>query len=1731
MQNNTYLHQLSATVQEYPYNIFPDHIPMNLKTVATSPFYFLSLSEAKKRRFTILSHHGHNVFPKYLSNYDTIQPSEDDLWQYIQLGWKDYGQFGAVLIQNVKTGKCLCVDENYTPKCMKYGEISKDRYVWVVQQRGIYFLDPKLKYFTYNISKDGKLEILPSKTLQEYKKCENEKKCNFKFNSTFPVDGDPFKPFLRISGNKVIMGTVKKTSYFIPEVYKDFWGGNTISNTVNEIDNDWYPLLFRGKNSLCLPPVSQGMGIGELMRWEPDTRYADKFNRCNIKLKPRFLDSSSQTKPKQSPYPKTMFGFTSSGVERYIETRGPGFGENFEFWQYLDIFMYIAYNQGWPPIETANLKIPAGYNNVPSGTLFDYLEGFIAQDGSGIFSVPPKTYIEAAHMNGCKLFSVLFFQQNVFGGKWKWWDTFLKNKELLAKKLIDFAEYHGIDGYFVNFEAQPPGKTKDTLHTNCDQYKDNVCVYNECKGYWCQFTKGGNNNCDGRECTLGKWDGDSNIDMDGSDINKQGYIDFLKYFRSYREKKGVNVEIAMYASMGPGGSSGNYSSGITNYFVDFWVDPKTQQPIVDIALSMPPGGINNPADIKYTFARTSEAVNDCIDSEQVIKEDYTIDGWPRKTGPQGKNYLSPNLKCGVTVNCDGGNTGKDCPCGSDDCGNKDNCLAGGCCFDDSKPDDKPWCYVPEDGKRGVICDESGCGTLTSQASKIPPNRAFDFYVGTTAEVKKPNNGWQYGYGSGENWDKKIYCSDFQNCKNYEQAIEPPMSSFFLWSANLGQAGQMSTADLTRTYKLNTELYTSLYIGKTRICYKDLAIDPYSNVHDMGICHYVSEKSAISELPFHTNFCLGNGDNFFINGTPQLYYGTWIDNIQDFLPTWRWWSRQITKKLSDGTYLESKILSFDYSKAYQGGNSIKVQSMTDMVDTDFYLFKTKLSTNNDLMMSVVLCMETFLKDKNSSNLSIGYVLGSQGELVGNPQINYFDLTNISSSWNRKTFKIPSKPNDYISAICLKCKSPMSSVNTYSGYIGEISLVPVGYSSPSLNPVVKIDGSNKQESTGLSSYDISWDNSPGVKYYNIYNGSYFVGRTYGTCSEQNTENKKLWYNIQNVDGFPRINIEAVCRNGDRKRGFSTFNPVLVGFLVAMLIISVSILIYMAIMYLQDQSFSGYWIYGAVLGVIIVITLSVYAFFGNNVSIPNKHIAPGNTGHLGMSTANIELWPMCKRKALNVNWDDNRPKIWSWYFREIERRKLPIKTTLFINTLWLNRDLEIYKKWMKSGLVDFGAHGHWHFNHTQDNFVAPPGVDCWKNPDKCCPNNSDMCVTNEQLAENDAICAKYIRKYLYGDMNKEMVYAYPYGALPFDNDGNPKQKNLDVLKENFLAARSVTWGITTEFPFKDDPSSLQVTCNDYQGQPGGCDGGCSVDSCSVYQKGNPYDDKITNNIGPQFCWPAGIDMNVDPGCENCDIVKQMDIRENSLQKLIESDSPLAIMIWGHSFHPTVGDTTYPIDYSYTMGGCGDNQACKNNAKAMFDRTGNKAWLDAKEDYKCPEEISKLSHSCSKDCVRGKIDKDGNCTDPNIFATAHDHPFDYYQIQSYDPPGMNPADCNSCGEGWNPSIGSQLFKMLELTKDRNDIWFAFFVEIVQYLWNRKFTKLSYVGVRENTVEYSLESMNIMRDYPITISFPFKVTRVRIDGKSVKVEKADLNGKYYVQFKPNDNSKHSIHATFELMI
>ena len=1695
---NIYAHQISYS-QELPPYVLKDGVPFGVKQVASSPLRLISISEASKGKFTVLYPDGDTIKVREIYDYEKEDIDDNDLWQFIQIGW----QGNIVLFKHVISGKYLCVPENSnSPKCHEYGKLKDNRYVWNLQDRTLFFMDPNQKYYVYTTNNKDIIPLTPL-TIEESKTCLPK---NANIITSLPING---KPFIRIqSDNTIIMSDVSSQYYSnnLP-VFNPFWDStNTIWNVgrgINDPENEWYYLLQRGRELeyLNLPPTSQPMGLGLLKNWEPNKRAADIYNRCNISLQNRFIDTKTQTKPDQKTPPKIMFGFTSGAQERLTEVQGSGFRENFEYWQYLDTFMFIAYNQGWPPPELKKLKVPVGLgiNSNVSDNLFEVLEGFLALQGGGIFAMPPKTYIEAAHKNGVKVYSVLFFQQNDFGGKWKWWSEFLKNRDIYAKKLVDIADYYGIDGYFINFEAQPGGNPRDVDGSNCSMFSG--CDKADCKGYWCTYTMSGAQNCDGNACSEGKWtDDNSNYGFDGQDINKDYFTDFLKKVRSYRNKKNINCDIGAYASMRAGGNSDNYTSGITQYFTDWWYDPITKESIVDFMLSMPPGGQNHPSYINYTFSHSQEATKGCV-------ENYDNYGWPINTGPSvNKQSLSSSLSCGQSV-CDIPLEKRQPGCTNND-SDKTTCENAGCCWAvNDNPKLYPFCYKK---KEDVICPDNECGGVDITQSLIPKKRFLDFFVGTTAEKTFDNpNDWTYGYTSldqPEPWDKYIYCGTFDNCNNYHEAITQPMSSFFLWQANLSQSNM--GANNGRTYKMNTDLYQSLYSGKTGLVVHNLTTDPYTKVSDMGISNFVPEKSTLSELPFHTSFCLGNGENFYIDGEPQLYYGSWTDNIQDYLPTWRWWPRQMTIKNETGQYIESMILGLDYSRSYNGGSCLKIESISGMGNTDFYLYKTQF--NMDKKLKLVVCASSI--NECDKLIKIGYTLGSQGNLVDNPQIHYFTIGTLNKKWKHFTFDIEAKSNDYISSICLFASKPQG--ESYKIFIGSISVIPDKFKHPK-KPVIKsIDTYNVKD--GTLNYRLKWKQQSNILYYNVFCGKYYIGRIYGSGTFK-ISHKYIYYNVSNQ---PKNNntfwIEGVSTNG-HKYSNKPLNPVLYFLLLCLFL---GLVVYFIYYNMSNEIFR----YGLIILIVLffIIYISKLKF---DISLTKNS---GNYGELSNDGGlMIENWPYCKKKSFNINFDDNRPKTWTWLLEHVKKRNLPLKITFFINTLWLNRDLEKYKSWIKDYDVDYGAHGHWHMNHQQDNMPTPPGIQCWgDNPsDGCCSDGTQKyCVTDNDLANNDSSCANYIRKYIYDDMNKDLVFAYPYGALPFNSDGTPKKITFNTIKENFIAARHITWGQSLSFPIVSDPSSLLGGCANYQGQPAGCDGVCSVDSCSASILQNIYDSNVTKEVGPEFSWPGGIDLNLDPSCSNCTIIRQMEIRKKSLEKMLESEKPYAIMVWGHDFHPTNKDgKTYPCDKTYTLGQCEDNDiSCKNNANAMAKETGVDDWIDDKDTYRCPIDIAKSDDSCAETCVRGAV-VDGICTDKDIFKNAYNDPTGYYQSESFIPKD-HPYDCSACADScWNPSIGHKLLEMLELLNDRDDIWFGHFVEIVQYLYNRRFSKINFISNFNNISTYNLTTTSIMKKFPLTISLPLGSKNIEIDEKEQIIYHSKYSGKYYINFYPKDNTVHNI--------
>ncbi|WP_435107243.1 endo-beta-N-acetylglucosaminidase [Nocardiopsis synnemataformans] len=116
----------------------------------------------------------------------------------------------------------------------------------------------------------------------------------------------------------------------------------------------------------------------------------------------------------------------------------------------------------------------------------------------------------------------------------------------------------------------------------------------------------------------------------------------------------------------------------------------------------------------------------------------------------------------------------------------------------------------------------------------------------------------------------------------------------------------------------------------------------------GTAHSIVEKSVIGSLPFVTGFCAGTGLGFFVDGR-KVGDDPWYNiGVQDLLPTWQWWVRD-----GDGEPADDVVVDYDYTTAFDGGNSLKVSgALAPGGSVLVRLFKTGLTVTASTVLRVV-----------------------------------------------------------------------------------------------------------------------------------------------------------------------------------------------------------------------------------------------------------------------------------------------------------------------------------------------------------------------------------------------------------------------------------------------------------------------------------------------------------------------------------------------------------------------------------------------------------------------------------------------------------------------------------------------------------------------------------------------------------------------------------------------------------
>ncbi len=290
----------------------------------------------------------------------------------------------------------------------------------------------------------------------------------------------------------------------------------------------------------------------------------------------------------------------------------------------------------------------------------------------------------------------------------------------------------------------------------------------------------------------------------------------------------------------------------------------------------------------------------------------------------------------------------------------------------------------------------------------------------------------------------------------------------------------------------------------------------------GMAHFVPAHSAINDLPFVTNFCAGQGYDFFVDGeklSPASWSATGWNNLglQDVLPTWRWIVESAGTKLTP---------EWDWTDAYYGGNCLKVSG--DLVaDNHVKLFKTDLAVSASTRARVVFKTGS----AGPSRMSLGVALASD------PQTFVFhDVGSAATAgWNEAVLDLGAHAGDRILAISLQFTADGTS--GYAMKVGRLALEDG--TAPPPAPPANVVIENRADDGDVVTLRLRWDHSPSeVVHYDVYRRNPDASRTYLGGTPNNA------YFVPAVpyvagDSLVTIDVEAVGP------GFATSTPATVAF----------------------------------------------------------------------------------------------------------------------------------------------------------------------------------------------------------------------------------------------------------------------------------------------------------------------------------------------------------------------------------------------------------------------------------------------------------------------------------------------------------------------------------------------------------------------------------------------------------
>lgn len=235
----------------------------------------------------------------------------------------------------------------------------------------------------------------------------------------------------------------------------------------------------------------------------------------------------------------------------------------------------------------------------------------------------------------------------------------------------------------------------------------------------------------------------------------------------------------------------------------------------------------------------------------------------------------------------------------------------------------------------------------------------------------------------------------------------------------------------------------------------------------GLAEFIPERTAIQgDLPFNTNFTLGNGDFYAYKGKKTL--GSWYNmGQQDYVPTYRWVIYNTgTENLSTDIKAE-----FTHEDAYIGGSSLRLKGTPTSTGADVWLYRAKLNVSAGNPKAKI-AVKTGVEGTNASNL---YLILRKFDDSNWMEFPVGDLA--GATWEEKEIALTGiNAGDVIEYIGFRVKGSAAN-DDYKIMIGQLMLSDDRASSAPAS----IDGESiiaevKEETTSSLSVKLTWKVDP-------------------------------------------------------------------------------------------------------------------------------------------------------------------------------------------------------------------------------------------------------------------------------------------------------------------------------------------------------------------------------------------------------------------------------------------------------------------------------------------------------------------------------------------------------------------------------------------------------------------------------------------------------------------------------